>query len=527
MSRILRPLLIGVSLCAVYSVLGRIGISLHASDKYSSVIWAPAGVALGGLFVFGEIYWPAIFVGGFLVNYSVGLPALLALEMASGNVLGALISVFLLRKSNFQSFYTFSDVVKFVFLGVPWGAAFSAFVGTLSLWMVDFLPGSETTLTAAFWWLGDISGVVIVAPFIMVWSHRPRTKPKMKNVIEGFFLFSTLGLLGALMYFDWFNVTSSGFFKPRLYFLYPLITWTAVRFGPRLGSTVVVIYSTVVTTAVIRHPGFFSNETDIYWTGLFQLSEFLVIAGVIELMLSAVFEERRIAIQTRDDFFNIASHELKTPLTSLKLQTQVAIHKLKKEGDRGLTKEVVANLLASNDVQINKLSRLINEMFDVAKVDSGTLRLSLHEMDFSETLKDVISRMNPQISNAGCELIMEVERNLTGVWDRARIEQVLENLIGNACKFGAGRPIEIKASKREDGVNFSVRDHGIGIKKSEQARIFNRFERGTLGADRSGLGLGLYIVTQIVRKHEGRVKVDSDPGRGAMFTLELPRHVTL
>lgn len=110
-----------------------------------------------------------------------------------------------------------------------------------------------------------------------------------------------------------------------------------------------------------------------------------------------------------------------------------------------------------------------------------------------------------------------------GRWDRVRVEQVLTNLLGNAIKFGAGRPIEVTIEATPTRARIRVCDHGIGISSEDQSRIFGRFERAVSSRHFGGLGLGLYICAQIVRAHQGSLHVESEPGKGACFTVELPR----
>jgi len=524
-----RDLLLGAVVCAAYYAAGRMGLSAQAINKYATFIWAPTGIALGSLFLLGVRFWPAIIIGSFTVNFVTGAPFFVALGISSGNTLEVLTSVYLLRRSGFQNFFRYSDAIKFIFLGIPLGTFLSATIGVGCLWLASLIPSSQWIATWGTWWIGDALGALIVAPLAIVWYQwQPIKEIRPLRVLEAVTLAGCVFFLSCYMFLNWFDVDTSEMLRPHLYLLFPLLIWAAVRFGPRGGISVLFFYALVATWTLLRHPLFFpSDPKDTHFTGFFQLGTFLLIAGVTELILATVFEERRNAIQTRDEFFNIASHELKTPLTSLRLQTQIALRKLQRSGEKGLSLESMANLLNLNDVQIGKINHLIEEMFDVARINAGSLQLDVHEMDFSETLREVLTRLSAQISAAGCEVRLEAEKNTNGRWDRARLEQVIENLIGNACKYGSGKPIEMKVSTKNNKIRFSIKDHGIGIEKSEHLRIFNQFERGALVSHVGGLGLGLYIVIQIVKKHDGQVKVESELGKGATFTLELPRHSSL
>ena len=131
--------------------------------------------------------------------------------------------------------------------------------------------------------------------------------------------------------------------------------------------------------------------------------------------------------------------------------------------------------------------------------------------------------MAPDFRRAGCPVTVSVPPDVIVKWDRVRIEQVLTNLMSNAMKFGAGSPIEVRASATNDDVEIAVRDHGIGISQEDQERIFGRFERAVSTRHFGGLGLGLYISAQIVRSHQGSFRVESEPGKGASFIVRLRR----
>jgi len=137
---------------------------------------------------------------------------------------------------------------------------------------------------------------------------------------------------------------------------------------------------------------------------------------------------------------------------------------------------------------------------------------------------DVAEQLEPDLRRAGCSLSIRCDTAVTGRWDRARIDQVVTNLLANAAKFGAGRSIHIRVwEDRPGAARLEVRDEGIGIDPAKQARIFDRFERAVSREQYGGFGLGLYISRRIIERHGGHIRVESDPGAGATFIVELPR----
>jgi signal transduction histidine kinase len=126
------------------------------------------------------------------------------------------------------------------------------------------------------------------------------------------------------------------------------------------------------------------------------------------------------------------------------------------------------------------------------------------------------------IRGAGCELSLKADGAIVGNWDRLRLEQVLTNLLANACKYGKGHPVEVWVEEVNGGARFGVIDHGIGIALEDQRRIFERFERAVAPRHYSGFGLGLWIARQVVDAHGGKIELTSAVGGGSRFIVELP-----
>jgi signal transduction histidine kinase len=237
-------------------------------------------------------------------------------------------------------------------------------------------------------------------------------------------------------------------------------------------------------------------------------------------------EERRAregleaAVRARDEFLSLASHELKTPLTSLMLQTQL----LQRREQRGevLPPESVKRLLDQTARQTERLARLVNDMLDISRLAAGKLALETETFDLAELASDVVAKLGPQLSEAQCEVSVRAPEPVVGTWDRYRLEQVLTNFLTNATRYAAGQPVEVSVRRLEQRAELRVRDNGRGIAQEDQERIFRKFERAVGLREVGGLGLGLFIVREIVEMHGGTVRVESGVGRGAAFTVALP-----
>jgi signal transduction histidine kinase len=226
------------------------------------------------------------------------------------------------------------------------------------------------------------------------------------------------------------------------------------------------------------------------------------------------------AVRVRDEFLTVASHELKTPLTSLNLQLHAL---MKRAGERTRPEDGdLVPRLEKAQRQLQKLAKMMDELLDVSRLTEGQLRLELTEVDLVPLARDVLERFQEEASRTGARLELRGEPRVVGRWDRARLEQVVTNLVSNALKYGAGAPVDIDVCSSGALALLDVTDHGIGIAPEDLERIFQKFERAAPVRKYSGFGLGLYIVRQWVEALGGAVDVTSSPGQGTTFHIILP-----
>ena len=226
------------------------------------------------------------------------------------------------------------------------------------------------------------------------------------------------------------------------------------------------------------------------------------------------------ATRARDQFLGIASHELRTPITALGLQAQSLLRIAERAPERPLA-EVVPRVRILHR-QTARLAHLVQALLDVTQVSAGKLALRREPLDLVEVVRDAMGRWREALARAGCPLELRVDRSVPGEWDRIRVEQIIDNLLGNAVKFGAGKPVEIVVDASNGSAHLAVADHGIGISPADQRRIFERFERAVPETHYGGFGLGLWIVRNIVEAHGGDIRVSSEPGKGSRFHVTLP-----
>lgn len=229
------------------------------------------------------------------------------------------------------------------------------------------------------------------------------------------------------------------------------------------------------------------------------------------------------ALRSRDEFLAVVSHELRTPLTTLKLQLQMSDRDLKKRSDEALTRNQLTGAFDFSLRKVESLNDLIEQLVDVSRIRLGKLKLDYAKADFCEIVRKTVEDMAPTIGLARCPTELDLKGPIDGEWDVERVRQIVSHLISNACKFAFGKPVRISAHPDGHGsVIFCVTDQGPGIPKEMHRRIFDRFERAVTSNHVSGLGLGLFIVKSLVKAHRGHVRVESEPGQGAKFIVEIP-----
>ncbi len=227
------------------------------------------------------------------------------------------------------------------------------------------------------------------------------------------------------------------------------------------------------------------------------------------------------SVMLREEFMSIAGHELKTPITALKLRFQLRLKKIEEFPNLNYSNEKLATMFQMDIKQANRLTELIEKILDITRINSGKISLKYESFNMGSLIEEVVERQAEQLKIAGSAISLNLTEKLLGSWDKTRIDQVVTNLLSNAIKYGGGKEIGINLTRKFDLVYIEFVDKGVGIAPANLKRIFKRFERA-VNSDISGFGLGLYIVTQIMDAHKGNVLVESILGEGSKFILSLP-----
>jgi len=239
--------------------------------------------------------------------------------------------------------------------------------------------------------------------------------------------------------------------------------------------------------------------------------------------LRATQAELERALKMRDDFMSLVGHELRTPLNTLHMEAQLRQLLLNKGDMNAFNAEKLGAMIARDARQIHNMIRLINDMNDVSRIQNDKLSIMPGDANLSTLVKGVATDLAQQAESAGSNFELDIQPEVTGVWDEFRIEQIVINLLTNALRYGDAKPVKVTLTADATTATLQVQDQGPGIAETEQTRIFEKFERGNTKKASEGLGMGLYIARQLAEAHKGTLGVESTPGKGATFTLTLPR----
>ncbi len=501
----------------IYFATAKFGLSLQAVSRFATLIWIPTGFSLAILLLFGYRYWPAVAFGAFFVNLFNGAPPFVALGIATGNTLEAIVGVYLLRRFiDFRkSFDKLNDILTLILIAAPVSSAISATFGVSSLLLGHVIDSSAYTTTWVPWWIGDLISDLIVAPFLLFWLQKYSITIKPLRILEFLGLLLLALAVGFVVFLGVGGVTTTNF--PMRYLVYPLIIWAALRFGQREVAIIMVIYSVLAiwVTMLGFGPYAYKSISD----NLLFLQFFMIITSVTSLILSVAISEKRELEERKDDFISMASHELRTPVTSIKIYSQIVNNKLSEK------KYIAARkYLGKLDDQIYKLTSLIIDLLDVSRIQSGNLTIKQEPFNINLLVTDTIEALQKTTNDHSLIVKGTIKKEVWG--DRERVYQVLVNLLANAIKYSPdGGKIVVQCKDFGYMMKISIRDTGVGIEKAQLQRIFERLYR--IPKDRkgrvfNGLGIGLFVCAEIIRMHKGKIWAERNKLKGSTFHFTLP-----
>jgi PAS domain S-box-containing protein len=282
-----------------------------------------------------------------------------------------------------------------------------------------------------------------------------------------------------------------------------------------MGSRSCMAVPLVVKEAVEGSISFIGPPMLRYSNQDLEFAETLASRAALSVENARLFGKVQEALTARNDFLTIAAHEIRGPITSIHL----AVQALQSGNIPSATMTRLHEVIERSD---RRLSRLVNEMSEFGKIQSGEIDFNLENVDLGDVVREAAATLGPELTRSGSALSVTTESPATGQWDRYRLTQVVTNLLSNAIKFGQGKPISVTVREKAGLTTLEVKDQGIGISPEMLGHIFQPFERAVPVRNYGGLGLGLFIAHTIVKGLGGVIRVESQPERGSTFTVELP-----
>jgi signal transduction histidine kinase len=522
-----------LALALAYVGAARIGLALGAVSGFATFVWPASGIALAALVLWGYRAWPGIFAGATVVNVMTGAPLLVGMGIGVGNTLEALLGAYLLgRAADFSPSLERVRDVLLVLAAASLSTLVAATAGVTTLWLGGLVQpglGFETWLA---WWIGDAVGVLVFAPFILVWSRARWRLPTTDRLLEMTALVLATLIVGFVTFFG--PSTTADALPP--YLLFPIGIWAALRFGPRGAMTTVVIASVGAIWGTVTQRGPF--VLGVLPDSLLSLQLFTSILATTFLVLAATIAERRQAEEqarsahleaeeanrVKSEFLAVMSHELRTPLHAISGYVEL----LTMGAQGGLTERQLDSL---SRIQRNQqhLHSLISDILSFARLEAGKLDVQPVVLRAAEAIDAVEPLIQPELRRK--QLWFErhpFPPDVRLVADPEKLRQILLNFLTNAAKYtDVGGSIAMGVEQSNGHATIWVKDSGIGIPQEQLDRVFEPFFQVERGRTRkySGVGLGLTIARDLARAMKGDVTIESAPGKGTRVAVQLPSPV--
>ncbi|MET4180687.1 signal transduction histidine kinase [Bradyrhizobium sp. JR7.2] len=526
-----------VAIGVIYFVLAKGGLTLASIHPSATPIWPPTGVALAAVLLWGYRTWPAIFIAAMIANATTAGTVATAIAIATGNTLEAVVGAYLVNRwsSGCNTFSRPNSVAKFALICIVIATPISASMGLTSLAAAGYIDRTNFANAWVTWWLGDVTGALVIAPAIVLWASRDHAFNRNES-LETVGVLATAAVVGLIAYSPLIEQTPS---RNPLGFLAILpMLWAALRRGPRDTATVALVLAGITIWGTLTGGGPFTTA-DLNVSFLLVLM-FLISITVPSLLLSADVEvrkkgeeslrhaqvelERKVAERTHElelanaaksRFLAMASHDLRQPLHALGLFVAQLRTPLR-SGERTRTIELV-------DATRKEMDEMLNSLLDMSKLDAGILTPTITEFPIARLLQKIETTFGQATRETG--LSLRVRRSDAWVRsDAMLLERILLNLVSNAVRYTLRGGIIVGCRRRGEMLRIEVWDSGPGIPEDQKQNIFGEFFQ-LAARDRSrygSMGLGLAIVDRLRLLLNHQIDLASTVGRGSRFAITVP-----
>lgn len=519
----------------LYFVSAMVGLQFAVVGSTVTLVWPSSGIALVIVLVFGYRMAPGIALGALLANAFMGLPILLAGSIAVGNALEALVGAWLLTRVMHmrRELDRYRDVFALIVLAAMASTALSAVVGAATLTLGGLVPFGDAASVGTIWWLGDMMGVLIVAPPLLVWLSHPRPVLSMPQIIEAFGLLAMLLLVGHLI-FGAPELAGHGYYPASLAVI-PFVVWGALRFEYFGATLVALLISALAAWGTAHGTGpFVAHSMTGSLIGWSIFGNLMAMTGLLLAVSSA--NQRQVqaalmvahdeltlhkkladqAILAKSSFIAVASHDLRQPLHAIALYVAAL--------QPTLAGRSAATMLDKIQSSVTAMDNMCSAILDVSKLDAGVVIPDVTCVSVQSLLDGVYNDFCHEASAKRLSLRLRFFNGSVSS-DPALLTRVLRNLISNALRYTEQGGVLISARTHQRSVRFQVWDTGCGIEPENMKRIFEEYFQvdGTQQhRTQLGQGLGLSIVDRLTRLLAHPLTVRSQPGRGTVFSVDVP-----
>jgi signal transduction histidine kinase len=515
-----------IVLFAAYFVLGKLGLRLAIVHPSATAVWPPSGIALASVLLFGYRVWPGIFAGAFAVNITTAGSLLTVVGISTGNTLEAVAAVWLIRRfcNSPRVFQRASDTFKFAALAAGVGTMISATLGVSSLTLTGYSPAAEFGRVWLTWWLGDATGILLIAPLVILW---PAKWPDWSwpRAIEGAAAFALLcGSSAAVL--AWILPENRAYLMELV--CTPILLWIAFRLGRGAAVIAAMVLSSLAAWATFSGVGLFAHPDPN--TTLLLLQTYVAVGATMALGVAVTVWERK-DVESRlkkheqqlaqrneelERFAYVASHDLQEPLRTISIFTEILVTQYKDKLDHqaDVFIEYIVGGVARMNAMIQGLLRY-----------SGLLRSEkapFAYVSLDEISGQAIKNLESAIRESSARIIREPLPVIAG--QREHLISLFQNLVGNGIKYRREVCPEIRIAARENSGDWviSVCDNGVGIPDEYRDDVFAIFKR-LHGTEIPGNGIGLALSRRIVEMHGGRIWIESHVGKGSTFLFTIPK----
>ncbi|MFN2525501.1 MAG: MASE1 domain-containing protein [Actinomycetota bacterium] len=487
-------------LAAVYFVTAKLGLELAIDPGNATILWAPTGISLAALVLFGIRLWPGVALGAFVANATTDVSLVAAGAIAVGNTLEAVVGASLLRRMGFSTGLDRLRDVGVLIVAALVSTMVSATIGAGTLWLSGAAPFTDLDAQWTVWWVGDVMGALLVAPLLLVWLQKPLGPVAPRRIAEAVAVGAAISVLGWTAFYDANIVTS--------YLALPLLIWAALRFRQHGAVSAVLLFAGIGVWATVAGKTPFGGDNVVESVGILQA---VMAANAIgTLSLAATLAERQRADELKDTFMHMVVHDLRGPIVAI-IGMATAIR------DRGeqIDAEQRSTYLGTITRASMRLSRLLDSVLFRSQIQQGKLPIRKSPTEVAPVLNEILTELGFSDVSVDCP------EGVAALIDRRHLEHILINYLSNAHKYGRP-PIQVDVRQQGEFVELCVSDSGRGVAHEFVSHLFERFTRGGEAPEGSGSGLGLSIVGELARAHGGAAWYEPNEPSGSSFFIRLP-----